>query len=590
MGGLLRVISQLKSKFTFEGNLRVLLIRRVLLAVSGGLTAGLSTLYVKQILGADAIILGSLGSIWSIVFVLFILFGGWIGDRYDRKKVLLAGTGIVLINPIIYALAPSWHVIILVNFIGAVGSAISTPAYNAIVYSSIEQKKRSQFVATLIVMASIANIVTPPLAAYIIQLMGGLEEIRKMFFIQFLISLLVWIYTLKRLETIPLHEKRRIKGVMEAVKDMFSQMRHVYCMARERKASSWIAMYILGPFAWQLVSPFWSIYAAEVCMAPLLIIGLLPTIDGITKLTLQIPLARIADKSGRKKILLTVWPLRYAGLIVFIIGGSYQIPIIPYIPLITWMLDAAGTSVSSSFWSLRTEVMPKRYQSTWNALLNFVWYLSSIPASFLGGLLWNIDPRLPFVFALAVDAGLRYPILMRLVPETLIRTKRTARIGPHILIYGLSEAGLTSTARLIQRTMKAEIINVSHIDVRRLSRILRNERRPVIIEGTPALYVANEEQDSVRILLVASKEERTRRRAQRDKKPEFVALKEIEDEDRRVDKIARRLYHANLSNMPPFDVAINTERVSPEKVAKIIEILREEERRKDSDKDKQTSE
>ena len=118
----MRVISQLRSRFAFEGNLRVLLIRRVLLAVSGGLTAGLSTLYVKEILGADAFILGSLGSIWSMVFVLFILLGGWIGDRYDRIKVLLAGTGIVLINPIIYALAPNWHVIILVNFIGAVGS------------------------------------------------------------------------------------------------------------------------------------------------------------------------------------------------------------------------------------------------------------------------------------------------------------------------------------------------------------------------------------------------------------------------------------------------------------------------------------
>jgi len=545
----LRVISQLRSRFAFEGNLRVLLIRRVLLAVSGGLTAGLSTLYVKEILGADAIILGSLGSIWSMVFVLFILLGGWIGDRYDRKKVLLAGTGIVLINPIIYALAPNWHVIILVNFIGAVGSAISTPAYNAIIYSSIEQKKRSQFVATLVVMASIANIVTPPFAAYIIQLMGGLEEIRKMFFAQFLISLFVWIYTLKRLEAVPFHQRRKIKGVAEAVKDMFSQMRHVYQMARERKASSWIAMYILGPFAWQLVSPFWSIYAAEVCMAPLLIIGLLPAIDGIIRLTLQLPLARIADRSGRKKIILTVWPL-----------------------------------------SLRTEVMPKRYQGTWNALLNFIWYLSSIPASFLGGLLWNIDPRLPFIFALTVDAGLRYPILMRLVPETLVPTRRAARIGPHILIYGLSEAGLTSTARLIQRTMKAEIINVSHMDIRRLSRILRNERKPVIIEGTPALYVANDEQDSVRVLLVASREERTRRRAQKDKKPEFVALKEIEDEDRRVNRIARRLYHADLSNMPPFDVAINTERVSPEKVARIIEILREEERKRDSEKDEQTSE
>jgi len=87
----------------------------------------------------------------------------------------------------------------------------------------------------------------------------------------------------------------------------------------------------------------------------------------------------------------------------------------------------------------------------------------------------------------------------------------------------------------------------------------------------------------VRVLLVASKEERTRRRAEKSRKPEFVALKEVEEEDREIDRIARRLYHADLSRMPPFDVAINTDRVSPDKVAKIISILREEKRKEASE-------
>jgi len=563
-------------KLLLHGNLRVLLVRRVLLAVSGGLTAGLSTLYIKKVLNADAVILGLFGSIWSAVFVVFILIGGWIGDRYDRKKVLLLGTALTLPNPIIYALASSWEILILVNFLGALGSAISSPVYNAILYSSIEQKKRSRAVAALTVIASIANVVVPPASAYLIQVMGGLEEIRVMFVAQFIVSLAVWIYTLGKLRMMPSSKRNAVKGFKEVAKDMIFQMRTVYRMSRERKAFSWVIMFSLGPFAWQLISPFWAIYAAEVCMAPLFIIGLLPTVDSITRIFLQIPLANISDKKGRKRVILLIRPFRYAAITALVLGGSYNNVITPFIPLLVWMLDAVGTSTGPSFWALRTEVMPKRVQSTWNALLNFVWYLSSIPASLLGGILWNIDPRLPFLFALFVDAGLRFPILIRYVPETLVPLKRVPRIGSHIIIYGLSEAGLTSTARLVQRSMKAEIINASHVDIRRLNRILRSEKRPVIIEGTPALYAAKEEQDSVRVLLVASREERTRRRAQKSKKPEFVAFKEIEEEDRKVDRIARRLYNADLSSMPPFDVAINTERVPPKKVAKIIAVLREE--------------
>ena len=310
-------------------------------------------------------------------------------------------------------------------------------------------------------------------------------------------------------------------------------------------------------------------------MSPLLIIGLLPAVDSLTRIFLQIPLADMSDRKGRKRVILLIRPFRYAAILALILGGSYISAVTPFIPLFVWMLDAIGTSTGSSFWALRTEVMPKRVQSTWNALLNFVWYFGSIPASLLGGILWNIDPRLPFLFALFIDAGLRFPILIRYVPETVVPMRKAPRIGPHILIYGLSEAGLTSTARLVQRSMKAEIISASHADTRSLKRILKNEKRPMIIEGTPALYAAKEEQDSVRVLLVASREERTRRRAKKSKKPEFVAFKELEEEDRKVDRIAKRLYHADLSNMPPFDVAINTERVSPEKVAKIIALLRE---------------
>jgi len=56
----------------------------------------------------------------------------------------------------------------------------------------------------------------------------------------------------------------------------------------------------------------------------------------------------------------------------------------------------------------------------------------------------------------------------------------------------------------------------------------------------------------------------------------IYGLKELEEEDCEVDRIARRLYHADLSKMPPFDVAISTDRVPPDKAAKIVAVSREE--------------
>ena len=568
-------------------NIRVLAFRSVVLTISGGLAGGLSALYVKQVLGADGVVLGLISSIWSGVYLVFILIGGSVGDYHDRKKMLLLGTALTLPNPIIYALAPSWQPLLIANFLGALGSAFANPAYTGILYASVEQKERSRQIATINTLTGFANVVFPPLGAYLVQWMGGLDEIRNIFILQTVFSVGVWLYTLKALDSKPVNGKES-KSLKNLLGEIFHQMRDVYRITKERKATPWLHMSLTGPFAWELVGPFWTIYAAEVCGSPFLIIGLLSTVSSLTAILLQIPIAGIADRKGRRRTILAVRPFRYLCIFSLLIGGSYVSGFTAFVPILAWILDAVGTSAGPSWSAAQTEVMPESYQGRWSALQSFLWRATAIPASLMGGLLWNIDPRLPFIIALAVDGLVRFPILIRHVPETLVPSGRMMpAIGPSVVIYGLPEAGRTSTARLVQRTMCVgevcpRIIDEGVPTTGRISEVLASEKEPVIVEGKTALYAASKAEESVRVLLYASKEERVRRKARRSKKPDFVALREVEEEDREVSRITRRLYRADMSKMPPFDVAINTERVPADKVAKIISILREEKEEKDS--------
>jgi len=542
---------------------------------------------VKDVLGADAIILGLFSSIWSAIYLVFILIGGWVGDRYDRKKTLLIGTALTLPNPVIYALAPSWHLLLFANFFGALGSAVANPAYSGILYESVEQRERSQAIATVNTLSSLANLFVPPAGAYLVEIMGGLGEIRRMFILQSLISLAVWVYTSKTLTISSATKENEVKGFAEVLSDISRQMKSVYRLSKERRASSWLYVQLIGPFAWELVGPFWTIYAADVCKSPLLVIGLLSTVGSLVSIILQVPLANISDVKGRKRTILLLRPFRYMCIIALLVGGSYTFALAPLIPLFAWTLDAIGLSAAPAWSAAQTEVMPEEAQGRWNALLSFVWRVTAIPASLLGGLLWEIDPRLPFLVALTVEALFRLPLLVHSIPETLVPPRHEApKMGPHVLIYGLAEAGSTSTARLVQRVINAEIMDVTLVKTKEIDRTLLSREKPIIIEGKPALYAVERADESVRVLLVASREERTRRRATESRKPEFVALREVEEEDREVDRIARRLHYADLSKMPPFDVAINTERIPPDKIAKIISILREENEAKDSQSQK----
>lgn len=585
-----------------KGNVRTFAVRDTLLAITAALAGGLDTLYFKTVLGADTVALGLLASVWSAVFLVLVLLGGWVADRYSRKKTLLVGMAITIPNPVIIALSSSWEALLMTNILGAVGSALVTPAYVALLVNSVEQEYRSRAIALISTLTSIANTVTPPLGALLVQGLGGLPQMRPVFAGQAALSMVAWIYTWRRTAAPTEEAVPTPKGMLAGLRDMLSQMKNVYRVARSRKATPWLYIAATGPLAWDIVGPFWIIYVAEVCGTSLQLIGILVSVYSVIHVAIQIPLAGVADRKGRKGTILLTRPFLYICMVLLLLGGSFrEWAWTPFVPILAWIMRSIGDSSGPSWTAMSTEVIPQAMQSEWEALRGFVWRLSSIAASLLGGIIWKLDPRLPFLIALLVDVIVRFPIIYRLVPETLVtKGRRIPVLGQDVVIYGLPGAGSTSTARLVQAQLQASILDDSDTQTtggkktglnleipvldegigdsslrKRLDEVL-SDASTTIIEGTLGVFAAGEQDKAAVVLLVASKEERVRREVLKTEQPDFVALKEVEDRDRKITRLTRRLYGADISKLPPFDVAINTERVPQDKITKIIAILRED--------------
>lgn len=246
------------AKATIRGNLRVLLLRDLSLTLIAGLSGGLDIVFLKEILGADAIILSMLASIWSIVFLIFILVGGWISDQYSRKKMLIVGMALTLPNPLIFAFAPDWRITVAAHFLGAVGTALVAPAHVGFLFAYSKQKTRSRTIALMNTINNTANIIIPPIGAILIQTLGGgnLNWIRNIFIAQFFLSIMVLAYAWRRLEDKPPTVRRAPKSLMYAVKDIFGQMGRIYKVSRERGATPWFFLALTGPWAWETVAPF----------------------------------------------------------------------------------------------------------------------------------------------------------------------------------------------------------------------------------------------------------------------------------------------------------------------------------------------
>jgi MFS family permease len=97
--------------------------------------------YMKDNLGASVTIIGLITAITTAERLLFQPPGGILADGYGRKKIIVYGTLIRTLSPLIYFFAPSWKWIIPAALINGMAS-LYMPAFSAIIADSLPEKRR----------------------------------------------------------------------------------------------------------------------------------------------------------------------------------------------------------------------------------------------------------------------------------------------------------------------------------------------------------------------------------------------------------------------------------------------------------------
>jgi MFS family permease len=133
----------------------------------------------------------------------------------------------------------------------------------------------------------------------------------------------------------------------------------------------------------------------------------------VARLVFGIPLGRLADRIGRKRIIYGLTPLWYISnfLLAFSIG--------PMTLVLYAALQAFYTISSGAAGAMTMELVPVEQQGRWSGLLGLFTGLLTIPAPIIGGLIWReLGPVYVFLIPIALDLLLRVPLLFT-VTETL---------------------------------------------------------------------------------------------------------------------------------------------------------------------------
>ena len=390
---------------------KLMLGRRTLHGLAEGLTTQYNSIYAV-LLGADPVQLGSLESMGNAIGALAALPAGWFIDYYSLKKVFLLGTAMLATSRLVYFVAPHWMWLYAGIILYYLGLRITCTSCTVTCAAELANEERATGRGLCRTLSSLAAIVTPLLAAWVISHSGGIgaRGLRPVYAVQVLIFVGVFVLLLAQLSGS--HAPGSSGGGRPALSDFAQVFKHGPDVVRL------ILVVGLMELPWTLAQPFMPVYAHQFKGANEFVLSGIYMASTIVPMLASIPLGRLADRYGRKKLLFAIAPLAYAANLCLVFAPASGAAASALLLLYGLLFGFNSINMALAA-SMTAEIMPKEQMGRWIGIISLFRGLLGIPAPVVGGLIWeHIGPQYVFFAAIAIDVFVRLPFLAS-VRETL---------------------------------------------------------------------------------------------------------------------------------------------------------------------------
>ncbi len=334
-------------------------------------------LFLTVFLGANMAILGFIDGLGEALVSISQALSGYLSDRLKRRKVfvwlgyLLAG-----LSRIGYALSPSWGYIIPFKIMDRSGKLREAPR-DAIIADITSKKHRGESFGILESMDQLGAVFGIILSILLFGYLGY----KRLFMLAAIPSILAVILIATMIKE-PHNGMKLHKGI--SFKDIDKNFRLFLILS---------SLFALGAFSYS----FLLIYAKEFGFT-LTVIPVLYLIYVLSNSMSAIPFGELADRVGRKKVLLisyTFWALVCFSFIFVHSKASIYISFVLY-----GLHKGSLNTVQKTFVS---ELAPKQFRASSLGAFKMLTGLFALPASLLAGILWyKISLIVPFTVSLVL--------------------------------------------------------------------------------------------------------------------------------------------------------------------------------------------
>ncbi|MFC2024863.1 MFS transporter [Chloroflexota bacterium] len=365
------------------------------------------SVYIRA-LGATGTQLGVVNSVGMGIAGLASPFTGWLIDRIGTKRIYLTGIILLAMSYLTFGVAQSWTIIILAMTLFWLGQTTSTHGCSVICGNSLASEERVTGMAICETFAAgLLGMLGPMLGALLVTSFGGVtvSGIRPLFFVCLAGSIGTLFLILNQLSD------RRWRKPGEINLNLFKGFSQVFKQGHHLKRYLVIAS--IGSLEVGMVLPFIQVFANEVKGADQYVLGAMFTGMALTPFLLGIPMGRLADKIGRKKVVYLTMPLVWVSFLMLIWAPN------PGFVVAAGVVHGFYHICSVTIGAMARDLVSPDQMGRWMGALRFFRTISGATTVYLAGIIWdNIGPQYVFLAVIALDILIRVPLLISM-SETL---------------------------------------------------------------------------------------------------------------------------------------------------------------------------
>ena len=331
-----------------------------------------------QALGATVPVIGLFGTAEDFLDAIYQYPGGWIADRFGRRRAFLVFLALACIGYLVYLFGPTWPFAFVALAFAMAWQSMASPAIFAVIGDALPPHKRAMGFSVQSILKRVPIVIAPLIGGWLIARHGIRTGIRM----GLIATLVIAAATVFLIRTINIaHEAHRSINIFGVWKSFHGRLK--------RLLISDIFIRTCEGMTDVLV----ILYVTDVLHVSVARFGTLLAILFTTTLLIYLPASKAVERVGRRPFIIAtfcafaLYPLAvvsardFTGLVIaFIIGGLREIG------------EPARKAMIVDFAkpNLRARSVGLYY------LLRS---LAITPAAAVGGLLWKISPQTPFVVA-----------------------------------------------------------------------------------------------------------------------------------------------------------------------------------------------